>query len=331
VDTVQAGGGLLDWHYNPLEEVKFQNDITKTQRLNFSTSAGFQFLSWLRGTISFGYTQEIVQERNLQSVESYSARTLVNRYYNSSATIPALQHPLPVGGILDFDEDEQKQINGRGQIDVNKRWTSGKNELTALVAGEIGQSRSTSFSSRFYGYNQYQGYVTSIDYASSFPLFTGGTAPVPDDGLSYGGDGSLGRSVSLLANASYAYQGRYRIYASARKDGANLYGVATNHKWKPLWSAGAGWDISKESFYHVRWLPSLRLRASYGFSGNSNDALIAVGSIGIGGTNRYTLTPTGNITTVPNPSLRWEQVATLNLGLDFSLANRISGSVEWYQ
>ena len=36
----------------------------------------------------------------------------------------------------------------------------------------------------------------------------------------------------------------------------------------PLWSAGAVWEVSKESFYKVDWLPTLRLRASYGFNGN---------------------------------------------------------------
>lgn len=75
----------------------------------------------------------------------------------------------------------------------------------------------------------------------------------------------------------------------------------------------------------------LRLRASYGYSGNTNNATSALATIAYEGVNPYTNTPYADPYTFANPGLTWEQVRTLNLGIDFSaLKGRLSGSLDWY-
>jgi hypothetical protein len=223
--------------------------------------------------------------------------------------------------------------NLRGQINFNKNW-SNKNNITAMVAGEVGENKSSGSSNSYYGYNDKTlSYSQSIDYTTFFPQYIGGsTAQIPN-GSSYF-EGLVNRSVSLLGNVSYSYLDRYRIYGSARKDGANIFGTTTNNKWKPLWSIGTGWDVSKETFYHIQWMSLLRLRASYGYTGNAGTGLSAITTLlaSSAGNSPYTQLPMSIINNPPNPDLRWEKVGIVNLGLDFSLfKDRISGSAEWYQ
>jgi hypothetical protein len=139
------------------------------------------------------------------------------------------------------------------------------------------------------------------------------------------------RYLSVYTNAAYTFDKRYTITASARKDASNLFGVETNQKWVPLRSAGAAWQTSNESFYHVNALPVLRLKASYGFNGNVKNDLSAVPVVSYTSNQPPLYLPYARITTLSNPQLRWETVRMINIGVDFALkGERISGSVDYY-
>src|SRR5690606_18401931 len=117
------------------------------------------------------------------------------------------------------------------------------------------------------------------------------------------------------------------------RDASNLFGVKTNNKWKPLWSVGAAWAINEEPFYNWRLFPYLKLRATYGYSGNVNNSVAAVTTIrynsGLSRVSRFRYAVIDN---PPNTELRWEQVGTSNIAIDFaSKNNRVTGSVEFYR
>jgi hypothetical protein len=140
--------------------------------------------------------------------------------------------------------------------------------------------------------------------------------------------------ISSFANAAYTYKKRYTVSGSARIDEANLFGVKTNDRKKILWSAGGAWKIDQESFYHIKWLPLLKLRTTYGYSGNvpsfSVQSLATI-TYYSGNTNSSGL-PYTALNNLPNPNLRWEQAGQTNLGLDFGLKNEtLTGTVEVYQ
>src|SRR5690606_33778015 len=115
---------------------------------------------------------------------------------------------------------------------------------------------------------------------------------------------------------------RYIFSASVRKDGSNILGVKTNDKWKPLWSVGLGWEISNESFYHFGWTPYLKVRSSFGYSGNVDLSKTAL-PLANYGNDFITNMPTVVITGINNPDLRWEQSGQFNIGLDFGFKNNI--------
>lgn len=332
IDTAGAGK-LLDWHYRPLDEIRFAN-INSTQKfVRLNIGIAYQFTNWLKANVSYQYQNNNTNIRNYKGLQTWETRNQINRFTNPNQTNPNLRYPIPVGGILDLTNAQAKNYNIRGVLNFNKNIGS-QHQLTALVGGEISDSKGGDASNqRVYGYDDQTGsYRGSIDYFNFYPriyaAFPGNVDYIPNSN-SYGESG-INRFVSMMANAAYTYKSRYNLYVSARKDGANIYGVNTNNKWKPLWSAGAGWDISKESFYSVNWMPYLRLRGSYGYTGNSNNTISGKFIINYSTTSdQITHLPYSRPGKAPNPDLKWEEVRIVNLGMDFKLLqDRIFGSFE---
>ena len=140
--------------------------------------------------------------------------------------------------------------------------------------------------------------------------------------------------VSFMARAQYSYDDRYLLTLAVRRDGSSRFGK--EHKWGNFPSAAAAWRISQEEFMkNVSWVNSLKARLSYGVVGNQNgiDNYTTLGlakaMAGEFGDVYYLGYLPGN--ELSNANLRWEKSATLNGGLDFSLAgSRINGSLDVY-
>ncbi|TNE52544.1 MAG: SusC/RagA family TonB-linked outer membrane protein [Bacteroidetes bacterium] len=136
--------------------------------------------------------------------------------------------------------------------------------------------------------------------------------------------------LSYLGLANYAFKERYMLTASLRRDGSSRF--STNDRWANFWSLGASWRIAEEAFLqHTKWLNDLRLRASYGTSGNA-----AIGNFN--NQSRYIAVPgyqgglAIGLQELGDENLTWELSKSLNVGLDFSiLDNRVGGTVEYYK
>ncbi|WP_308756896.1 TonB-dependent receptor [uncultured Bacteroides sp.] len=140
--------------------------------------------------------------------------------------------------------------------------------------------------------------------------------------------------LSALARAQYSYKGRYMFSAAIRADGSSRFGK--NNRWGTFPSVSAGWYISEEDFMkNLDWLSSLKLRASYGVSGNFN----------IGNYDYYATLSEDNYifgksdgalasglypSTAGNQDLGWEKTAMFNLGLEFGLFNMFTFELDWY-
>lgn len=139
--------------------------------------------------------------------------------------------------------------------------------------------------------------------------------------------------MSFLARANYSYNDKYYATVSYRIDGSSK--LAVGKKWGGFASAALAWRISGEDFMSTAdWLNNLKLRLSFGQSGNDNvNAYQTMGNIS--GAKQYTFGATELIGYVPNNlrnlDLGWERTNEYNIGLDFGLfADRISGSIEYY-
>jgi TonB-linked SusC/RagA family outer membrane protein len=139
--------------------------------------------------------------------------------------------------------------------------------------------------------------------------------------------------VSQMGRINYSYDSRYLLTVTARRDGSSVMGSNTS-KYGVFPSFAAGWNISNEKFLdNVRLINHLKLRTSYGKSGN--EAIGVYGTITTAGTVRYPFGGTSNIgvlaSNLGNSDLHWETSKTFNVGLDFGiLNNKINGSIDIY-
>ena len=134
--------------------------------------------------------------------------------------------------------------------------------------------------------------------------------------------------LSFFGRVNYSYLSRYLFSASLRADGSSV--LAKGHKWGWFPSASAGWRISEEEFMKptTSWLSNLKLRLSWGLSGNAAvnpyQTLATLTAATDGGTDMIPMS-------MANPDLSWEKTSAWNIGLDFGFLNgRISGAVDYY-
>ena len=133
---------------------------------------------------------------------------------------------------------------------------------------------------------------------------------------------------SYFARLSYNFNEKYYVDASWRIDGSSLFGEG--NQYANFYSLGAMWDIKKEDWMQgASWVNDLRLKASYGTTGNSSiNPYMAIGTIGT--TSPYG----GNVGwAIGNPSnngLTWETVESLNIGVSTRLWNLVNVNVEFY-
>lgn len=156
-----------------------------------------------------------------------------------------------------------------------------------------------------------QGFASDdIPYLNVAANITGGTSNATGYAL-----------LSYLARLNYSYQNKYLVGLSIRRDGSSRFG--SNERYGTFPAASVGWVLSNESFMEstTDYLRMLKLRASYGLTGNNN-----IGNYThipqIGEANYVInngLVQGSTVTSLGNTFLAWEKTAQLNLGLDMSL------------
>lgn len=142
------------------------------------------------------------------------------------------------------------------------------------------------------------------------------------------------KMLSYFFRVGYVLKNRYLLTATLRADGASVF--AKNNKWGYFPSVALGWTLSEESFLqNADWLSNLKLRLSWGQTGNADISSNAFASYRAENSwiNADHKPVTGVILSkLENPDLKWETTTEWNLGIDFGFFNeRISGSVELYQ
>ena len=156
--------------------------------------------------------------------------------------------------------------------------------------------------------------------------------------------------VSFFGKLNYTFDDKYMASLTLRRDGSSRFGK--NNRYGTFPSVSAGWRINQEKFLKdVKWMDNLKLRASWGQTGNqeiSNMARYTIyesnyGEAGFGGQSygtSYDIGGTNGGSTLPsgfkrnqlgNDNLKWETTTQTNLGIDFGFfRNALYGSFEWY-
>lgn len=325
LDTV-GQGKLLDWFYRPLDELSYSNNSSSLTDYHINTSVTYHIIKGLDVNTFYNYNTGTSNREFLQDQNSYYTRNQINSYSQINFTTGIVTRPVPLGGIVDRTLANYKSSNFRTNLSYLNKWKS--HDINVQVGYEERQISSTNSSYRLYGYNPSNQTSINVDYVGFYPGYvTRNNTQIPSNVSNLVTKNNF---ISYYGLVGYSYLNKYSFTASIRKDQSNIYGVTTNMKGVPLYSAGLSWKISNEKFYQFGLLPYLRLRATFGYNGNSNTEVAAVTTIRYGTTNSYGGIQAA-ISNIPNPSLRWEKVQQLNYGIDFGSKNNvIEGSLEYY-
>ncbi|MBT9395414.1 SusC/RagA family TonB-linked outer membrane protein [Hymenobacter sp. NST-14] len=304
-------------YYNPVALLAQNHEERKINTLLGNASAQLTLLPNLTNTLSLSMQNEAVKGGSYQGRESpvpnaanvtgLAAKGLARRYsVENSRRI--------LENYLTYNPLSTAAHNLK--VLVGYSWQQDKN-------GDGFQTDTRGFVSDQLGYN---------NLALGNP---GGVAPNYDAAIAgYSLGISTLRLISLYGRVNYGLRDRYFLQVSVRRDGSSAFG--RNNRWGTFPAASLAWNLAGEDFLSgLSQLTELKLRVGYGITGNSLgfDPLIATQRYSSVGTFYYNVAfikaigPTQN----PNPDLKWETTAMLNVGLDFGLwQNRLGGTVEYY-
>ncbi|MBB2150069.1 SusC/RagA family TonB-linked outer membrane protein [Pedobacter gandavensis] len=178
------------------------------------------------------------------------------------------------------------------------------------------------------GFEYQQNYVDGLNGTGTgiLPDLSSMDATAIAKGLS--GNRSMSRFVSELFMGDYNYDNRYFATVSMRNDGSSKFGA--NSRYGLFYSFGAGWNIANEKFFESKVINTLKLRGSYGVTGNTPGGDYAHLDLYLANV-QYGGIPGAFPRSLPNPNLTWETPTTINAGLDISFFNRIDLSIDAYQ
>lgn len=148
--------------------------------------------------------------------------------------------------------------------------------------------------------------------------------------------GTEHRVTSLFGRLTYDFNEKYLFTGIIRRDGSSRFGG--NNKYGIFPSFSAGWVVSNENFWKENGIvKTLKIRSGYGVTGN--DAILNFGYLStiVGGRN-YTY-GTGGVDIITgfspsapsNPDLKWEETAQTNIGIDATLLNNLTLTLEVYR
>jgi TonB-dependent starch-binding outer membrane protein SusC len=204
---------------------------------------------------------------------------------------------------------------------------AGKIDLTAGYAHQ-------SFRGEFYGFSgrKFKGNWTELDQVGPLSDSLSLVREISDKWKAV----AASRLISFFGRLNYNIQDRYLFTATLRRDGSSNFGP--QNRWGLFPSGAAAWRVSNEPFMKPlqKYVSDLKLRASYGVTGNDKIGANLFRTVYIIGDNysQYQLGNTFYTTVRPGAAdryIKWEETASTNYGVDFGFfGNRLNGSFDIY-
>lgn len=329
VDKINKSG-LKPLEYNAMEEYRNNATTTRNLYLRLFTQADLKLAKGLDLNLKFQFEDTHYNSEKYDEENSYIMREMINKYATSDGK-DGFIYNIPEGGHMIESNSRNYFYNLRGQLNYNTTLAE-KHSITALLGGEIRQDKWRTTKGERYGYDDQKLNYKQVNWQtlqkgivgqlSNGTVYSSEITPVTE---------SMHRYVSAYANVGYTYDSRYSFNGSVRIEQADLFGTDPKYRYRPLWSVGISWNANNEEFMKsVTWLDMLKLRMTYGITGNvdqnTSPYLIGRYATSFITNNNYTL-----ITTPPNPMLRWEKTATFNFGIDFAMFKRLNGTFDIYR
>lgn len=299
----QVGGTLND---NPVELLTNRKNDDSRHRL-----------------LGYGKAElEIVDGLKANVIGSYEFNSYKGRYY-----VPTFAHMegKTEGGVGVRSLAEYKTMQLEAFLTYEKNFAD-KHRLNLMAGYSYWENVYEGFGANRRGFD-----TDEFDYNN----LAAGNNYKQGDVYSYKGESKL---ISFFGRVNYNYMDRYMVTATLRRDGSSKFGK--DNKWGLFPSVSAAWRITEENFMKgtANWLDNLKLRLGFGITGNQEgiDSYKSMALLGLDGSSVYYDPITGmwknaySAIQNPNPGLKWESTYQYNVGLDFTLFNRVWGSIDLY-
>lgn len=319
--------GLKDETYIPLKEQQNGHYNYDSDYLNLNLGVTFKIMKGLSLDLRYQTEKTKIYSKQYYTKDAIDVKSQIN-----DATVidkdGKVTNYIPLGGQVTEGWNKNNSYTMRAQLNFNRDFFD-KHSVQIIAGGERRKVVTQSSSIQKLGYDdislsfkQIDANVLSATIKNTQAIFGSYSYKSPDS-FGYTDD----RYVSFYGNASYTFDRKFTLTGSVRVDQSNLFGTDPKYQYKPLWSVGAQYVVAE----NWNWVDRLAARMTYGINGNvakkSGPYMISMDN----GTNYYTNEYQANITTPPNPELRWEKTGVFNIGIDFNtLGNRLNGSIEFY-
>lgn len=311
VTTTDTDDALDGYLTNPFVTVSDNDRLQLRKNYNMLGSFSWKIIDNLKLKSDIGF-----DNYNYQDYRFYGRST----YYVDN--IPLADNQGDPAMVI----NDRRDVKFRSANTLNydfKNFMPENQKLTVLVGQEMIKSRTEIETSAIHGYPTFFTFNNAMNLTGLGDPQSISTDKRPDDNL-----------MSFFGRVNYDLNNKYLFTATYRADGSSKF--LGNNQWGYFPSAAVAWKIKEESFLKkLDWLSELKLRLSYGQSGNNNIPTGQTIQTFQAGTSTWINDVSSFLsasTVLANPDLKWETTITQNVGLDFNLfRGRITGSVEVYK
>lgn len=337
LEQIAGNDAFRSYSFNLLESIAQEHQ--KQYNLSLRPFANLQ-VSILKGLQYQSYFQYELNTRNSETFfgkDTYYMRLRHNQLVKQDATTQKFSSELPEGGYYEQEKGQTQHYTFRQQLDFNRTFAEAHN-VTALLGFEMRQHYTPRNTKEMqYGYDEQTLSFPTLNWKDLYnPGVTSYLYGRQSLSLSRNQQSETKhRFISFYSTLGYSYHQKYNLTGSVRVDQADMFGADPKYKYRPLWSVGGSWNLHREDFFYGNVVNLLKLRLTYGVSGNVDQTTtpflrgrLLTDVRGAYPSQQYLQF---NDTDLPNPKLRWEKTETTNLGIDFGMWYWLSGSIDLYR
>ncbi|BAV07298.1 TonB-linked outer membrane protein, SusC/RagA family [Filimonas lacunae] len=301
--TASTTSSSATYYFNPLYNAQLETkNFSRYSEITENFYVEYQALSSLKLTGRIGYTHNAnASEVFLPGDHTSFALWTGDSYYKR--------------GSYTMTDGTSSTLSA----DLYANWTKSYGKHVFFANGGVNVA---AFTSDTHGMTAWGFLNNRVDYIAFAKQYA-------DNGVPYGTE-SIKREVSLISSGNYAYDNRYLLDVSMRRNASSVFGA--NSRWGNFWSVGLGWNMHNEAFFKkASYVNTLKLRGSIGSTGSQNfNPYQAMATYNFFTNSTYDNISGAYLYALANDNLKWQEAKEYNAGVDMKLFNRLNIRFDYY-
>lgn len=320
-----TSNNILSEIFNPLTQLDDSHNESNTNKLYGKLEAQYNILKNLKVTARYGYTNTDVTGKSFTPLSFYGDSHINSTLLSDGST--------KTGAHNNVYEYKNTYYNFTFENFANYNFKVAEDHSFDVVGG---------YSLAKVTGNGINGNRQDVPFNSwEYADITSATGLATTSGLGLGNFQYENRNMSYFGRVNYDYKEKYLVSFSGRRDGSTTFGK--NNKFANFFAGSLGWVVSQEDFFESEFFNYLKIRGSYGITGNDNARRqiqrisTEIYSYGLGQNAGYTFgneaTSSGaTIGSFKNENLAWEKQKQLNVGFDLVFyKNKFNLTADYFQ